>query len=165
MFLNQLCSGCQSVGGDFDGLVQKMSEILPLAYKSMLELGERFGISFTGDYEKQTAILCGWSKQRNCVAGYSFIQLTEAKGFTGATYPPGASYWQPANDRQSVLPDLSTPEAMAQHARDQMQFIKESATGIHSGGAFIVAKIERDKMTIFPVCDLDNSLHPSPPPS
>lgn len=161
LFINNLWSGCHSVGGDFDVLISLMPKILPLAYKSMLESARRYGIVLAGDYTKQTAIICGWSKRHDSMIGYSFTQLGEAAGFSiSQEIPAGACHLQPAHPRQFALPCPGTPEGMRLQACEQAAFIKRSGLGVHAGGEFIVAKIERSKMTIWPVCDLNNEVVP-----
>lgn len=158
LFFNQLWAGCHCVGGDFDGLIEKLPKILPVVYGSMLQAAKAYGIVFRGDYEKQTAVICGWSEQYQRMRCYSYTQLTEASGFSATEILPEHGWLQPAHPRQSTLPSPCTPEAMKRHACEQVSFIKRSGSGVHAGGKFILARIERDRLTIDSICNLNNEV-------
>ncbi len=153
LFSGILWQGCHSIGGDFDTLIEKMPQILPIAYRVMLDSYKNNAISFRGNHEQNSAIICGWSQRHVRLVAYVYTQVAEETGFTAVEVTPGLFFHQPIVDH---TPQHITVEAMAYVARKQVRFFRDSGSDIHAGGKFIVAKLTRDRIEISPACDLND---------
>ena len=97
--------------------------------------------------------------------GAIFEQSDRNAGFSALTVLPGQSYLQPLKTFESAG-HVNSISKMAELARAQVRYMRESMPGIPAGGRLIVAHVEREGVYVAPECDLgiERALHqPSPP--
>lgn len=111
----------------------------------------------------QLLLLAGWSARRSRLCGVIFnqspvaegFQRTPLAGFTDDEDPRGRRFAAPWNmQKRGPLPYATTPEAMEQIARAQMDDFGGVAAG--RGGRLLVAELTRDAVSVRSQCDLED---------
>jgi hypothetical protein len=136
-----LLSGATSV----DELAAAMPAILPAVHAAtMAQLaGGRLEVS---DFERQSVLLIGWSRDRQRIVGWSFEQIDPGAGFVAEEVDE--FYLGPWDDELGTATAPRQLPQMIETAKRQRDYLKRRHPGAAAGGELIAAHIDRDGVTM-----------------
>lgn len=142
---------------DIEGLHDRMEGVLIDAAAEIVVSGVTYLDEKAGLDGRQEIYLVGWSKRLNRPIARAYQGDIATGIFTRTDIDVGSFAVAPATWDQKTggAPPLENVGDMMRLARAQVALIRKESPHCAAGGDFIVAKIERDRMTVSRECDLD----------
>lgn len=153
-FLPPVVMGAMMHSDNFDRLVEKMPDILRASFAQLADWQKAKIVHESAPIEGETIVLVGWSQREGRIIGHEWVQTSAAEGFIADTLRPHhIAPWNQSLDH--LAKDVRVPSDMESLARAQVALMREHAPQEATGGKLILARLERDRVTIRQHCDLD----------
>lgn len=159
LFFARVIGGCLFPVKGFDELVEALPSLLGKCYSTfrdselrLLQPGRELADQEREILDCQEVSLVGWSRKRERIVGYRWLQESPSSGFEELEITVGTV--------GPLIPNMPEPDfvhraSMMAYARIQRAWIREHRPLWSGGGNLVIVEIRRDRMSIEQACDLE----------
>ena len=138
---------------EFDELAAAMPEILRETFDDICKANTDAGKDLPADFDKETIVLVGWSRRRQKMLAFEYVQQNRESGFLSRSIGP--YYFSPwiAGRPGPLFRHPLDSASMIELAESQICLIDEHAPDAAGGGRYLVAYFDKQRMSIETICE------------